>query len=151
MQSGLKKVLQFRESLIDIGFQLNFQPCTLLERFLTEPAKGLEIHQADIVNSDEPMRLLHHECFRDDVGINLIRLSLADVVLPHSRGLDRVNDTDLMTFIDKVTDKVVTVVCRRFKTDDEAVIRKGIQMRGQLLEAISVVCEFERLEKYFAI
>jgi hypothetical protein len=56
-----------------------------------------------------------------------------------------------MTFIDKVTDKVVTVVCRRFKTDDEAVIRKGIQMRGQLLEAISVVCEFERLEKYFAI
>ena len=75
----------------------------------------------------------------------------ADIVLPQRRGLDRVNDTDFMTIINKVTDRVVTVVGRRLKTDDAAVIRKGIQMRRQQLEAISVICEFERLEEYFAI
>ena len=56
-----------------------------------------------------------------------------------------------MTFINKETNKVVTIVGRRFKTDDEAVIRKGIQMRRQQLEAISVICEFKRLNEFFAI
>lgn len=54
----------------------------------------------------------HQQGFCDDEGIDLIDLGLADVFLPHSRGLNRVDDIDLMTFSNKITDKVVTVVGR---------------------------------------
>ena len=42
-------------------------------------------------------------------------------------------------------------MCRRFKTDDDglgSIIRK---LRGKPLEAITVICEFERLREYYAI
>ena len=58
------------------------------------------------------MRLLQHKSFRNDVSVNLIRLGFPDVVLSEGRGLDRVDDTDLMTVINKVTNKVVAVVGR---------------------------------------
>lgn len=60
-------------------------------------------------------------------------------------GLDRVNDTDFMTVVDEVTHKVIAVVGRRFKNDDEAVIGKSIQMRRQPLEANSVISELNGL------
>ena len=50
----------------------------------------------------------------------------------------------------KVSNKVVTVVCRRLKTDD-AVLVEGIELRDQQLEAISVICEFERLNEYLTV
>lgn len=53
----------------------------------------------------------------------------------------------------KVSHKVVAVVCRGFKTDDDAVvqIRKFRETRIQHLEAIAVICEFERLHEFSAI
>lgn len=40
--------------------------------------------------------------------------------------------------------KVVTVVCRRFKPYDDAVLVKWSQLRKQQIEAIIVICKFER-------
>ena len=53
----------------------------------------------------------------------------------------------------KVSDKVVAVVCRRFKTDDDAVVlvRKFDETGIQQLEAITVICKFERLHEFSAI
>ena len=53
----------------------------------------------------------------------------------------------------KVSYKVVAVVCRRFKTDDDAVVfkRKIGETGNQHLEAITVICEFERLHEFSAI
>ena len=58
------------------------------------------------------MRLLQHKSFRNDVGVNLIRLGLPDVVLPEGRGLDRIDDIDLMVIINEITNKVVAIVGR---------------------------------------
>ena len=82
IQPGFEKVLQFRESLIYIGLELDPQPGALFKRLLTEAVKRLEIHQVDVIDGDEPVGLLHHQGFSDDVGVNLIRFGLADVVLP---------------------------------------------------------------------
>ena len=112
MQTGFEEVLQFRKCLIYIGLELYLQPGALFERLLAEASKSLEVHQVDVIDRNEPMRLLQHKSFSNDVGVNLICLGLPDVVLPQGRGLDRVNDTDFMAFIDKETDKVVTVVSR---------------------------------------
>ena len=58
------------------------------------------------------MRLLQHKSFRNDVGVNLIRLGPSDVVLPEGRGLDRIDDIDLMVIINEITNKVVAIVGR---------------------------------------
>ena len=55
------------------------------------------------------MRLLQHKSFSNDMGVNLICLGLPDVVLPEGRGLDRINNTDLMTIINEITNKAVAV------------------------------------------
>ena len=72
--------------------------------------KSLEVHQVDVIDRNEPRRLLQNKSFSNDVGVNLIRLGLLDVVLSKDRGLDRVNDTDFMAFIEKETDNAVAVV-----------------------------------------
>lgn len=46
---------------------------------------------------------------------------------------------------------IVAIVSRLFKIDDEAVIQKEIQMRGQQLEAIRVYYEFIRLDDCFLL
>lgn len=53
----------------------------------------------------------------------------------------------------KVSYKVVAVVCRWFKTDDDAVVgvRKFNKTRLQQLEAITVIREFKRLHEFCAI
>ena len=112
MQTGFEEVLQFRKSLIHIGFILDLQPSTLFERFLAEATESLKVHQVDIKGSNEPASLLKHKCFSNDAGVNLFRLGFPDVILPESRALDRVNDTDFMAVINEVTSKVVAVVGR---------------------------------------
>lgn len=53
----------------------------------------------------------------------------------------------------KVSYKVVVVVCRGFKTDDDVVVfrRKSRETGIQHLEAITVVRKFERLHEFSAI
>ena len=62
-------------------------------------------------------------------------------------------NTHLEIFSDKVLNKVVAIVCRWFKTDDDAVglCVKRNELRDQHLEAISVICKFKRLNEYFTI
>ena len=60
-------------------------------------------------------------------------------------------NTHLVKLRNKVSNKVVTVVCRRLKTDDDAVFIERIELKDQRLEAISVICEFERLNEYFTV
>ena len=112
MQTGIEEILQFRKYLIRIGLELYLQPGAMFERLLAEAAKGLEVQQVGVIDRNEPMRLLQHKSFSNDVGVNLIRLCLSDVVFSEGRGLDRVYDTDLMPFINKETNKVVAVVGR---------------------------------------
>jgi hypothetical protein len=51
----------------------------------------------------------------------------------------------------KEFNKIIAIVSRRFKTNDEAVFVKGIQDREQHTEAIIVICEFERFNEDFTI
>lgn len=51
----------------------------------------------------------------------------------------------------KVSYKVVAIVCRRFKADDDVVRVEGIESGYQHMEAISVVRELKRFEEYFVI
>ena len=60
-------------------------------------------------------------------------------------------NTHLVKLSNKVSNKVVTVVCRRLKTDDDAVLVEEIELIDKQLEAISVVSEFERLKNYFTV
>lgn len=62
-------------------------------------------------------------------------------------------NTHVVVTGNKVSDKVVAVVCRGFKTDDDAVARAGKLPEAGLqhLEAITVIREFERLHEFYAI
>lgn len=42
MQTGVEKVLEFRKGLVNVRDQLNFQPGTLLDDFLSEPSERFE-------------------------------------------------------------------------------------------------------------
>ena len=65
--------------------------------------------------------------------------------------VNRVENTHFKILADKKTNKVVTIVCRRFKTYDDAVLVKWCQIRKQQIEAIIVICKFERLDEYIAL
>lgn len=152
MQAGLEEILQFRKCKVNIGSELDFQACPLFDRFLAEPAQPLQIHQVDVIKSDEPVGILHHECFGNHECVDFIRLSHANVILTHCGRFNRVKYTHIVMAGNKVSDKVVAIVCRRFKTDDDAVrAGKLKEMRLQQLEAITVICKFERLHEFFAI
>ena len=150
MQSGGKKVLELRKSLIHIGSQLYLSSGTLFDQFLPETAKVLQMQQADVIGCIEPVRL-HHESFGNEVSIDLIRFGLANVIFTQGGSLDRVEDTDPVVVRHKEFNKVVAVMSRRFKTNDEAVLLKGIESGDQLKEAIIVIRKFERLEDYFTV
>lgn len=150
MQAGGKKVLELQKSLIHIGSQLYLGSGTLLDRFLPETSKVLQMHQADIIGCIESVRL-HHESFGNEVSIGLIRFGLANVILLQGGSLDGVEDTDLAAMRHKESNKVVAVMSRGFKTNDEAVLLKGIESGDQLKEAIIVIRKFERLEDYFTV
>lgn len=55
MQAGSEEIQNFREELIRIGNQLDFQVGTLLHGFLTEATERLEIHQVKLIERNEPM------------------------------------------------------------------------------------------------
>ena len=68
----------------------------------------------------------------------------------HGRRLDRVKYTHMKGTGNKVSYKVVAIVCRRFKTDDDVVRFEGIESGNQHMEAISVIRELKRFHEYFA-
>ena len=74
--------------------------------------KLFKFDEIKILEGDKSERIFHHKGFRDDKCVDFVSLRFAYVVLPQGSGLDRVNDTDLTTIINKVTNKVVTVVRR---------------------------------------
>lgn len=94
---------------------------------------------------------LHHKGFGNDVRIDLVRFHLPDVVLPHRRRLDRVDDADLATSGDEEFDQVVAIMCRRFKTNDEVAVFVRSERGKQPAEAIIVICEFKRPNERFPI
>ena len=112
MQTGFEKVLNLRKDLINIGCQLNFQSGTLLYGFLTETSQCLKIHHIEIEEADESEVVLHHKSFSNHVSVDLICLSLANVIFSHLTGFDGVQHTHLVKLSNKVSNKVVTVVCR---------------------------------------
>ena len=107
----VKVVLDLRKSLINIRSQLDLSLCALLDQLHPEPTEFFQVKQGDIVLRKEPGGV-HHQSLSDDQGINLIRLGLADVILPQGRRLDRVNDTNLVIVGDKEFHKVVAVMGR---------------------------------------
>lgn len=119
MQAGLEKVLKFRKGLIQIGSKLDFKPGSLFDCFLTETAQFFEVHQIKIFKGNEPVRFLHHKSLSDNVSVNLIRLCFADVVLPHGRSRERIEDTKVIALCNKEADQVVGIMSRQFKTDDD--------------------------------
>ena len=150
MQAGSKKVLQLRKGLIHIRSQLYLGSGTLLDQFLPETAKVLQMHQADVIGSIEPVRL-HQKSFVNEVSIALIRFGLANVIFTQGGSLDRVEDTDLVVVSHKEFNKVVAVMSGGFKTNDEAVLIERIELGDQFREAIIVIRKNERLKDYFAV
>lgn len=73
------------------------------------------------------------------------------VVFTYGKRLDRVKYTHLKGTGNKVSNKVVAIVCRRFRTDDDVVRFDGIESGNQHMEAISVIGELKRFHEYFAI
>lgn len=61
-------------------------------------------------------------------------------------------NTHVVVTGNKVSDKVVAVVRRRFKTDDDDVAVAGKLNKAGLqhLETITVICEFERFHELYA-
>ena len=94
--------------------------------------------------------ILYHKSFANDVCVEFIGLRLADVVFAQGGSPDRVEHTHFVIRSDKIPCKVIAIVCRRFKTNDEAVLLEGIEDGDQQLEAITVVRELKRLDEYFA-
>ena len=78
-------------------------------------------------------------------------LRFANVVFTHNRSLDGIKNTHFVILGNKVSNKVVTVVCRRFKTNDDVALLKGTEFGKQQMEAIIVICKFERLDEYFTV
>ncbi len=153
VQAGLEEILQFGEDLVDIGSQLDLQARPLLYGLLAETAELLKVHQVKVVERDKPVGILHHKCLGNEERVDFVSLGLADVVLAHDRCLDGVQHTHAIVTGDKVSDKVVAVVCRGFKTDDDAVAGAGKLLKAGLqhLEAITVIREFERLHEFLSI
>ena len=112
MQTGFKKVLNLRENLINIGCQLDFQSGTLLNGFLPKAPQGLKIHHIEVIETYESEVILHHKSFSNNKCVELICLRFTNIVLTHLTGFDGVQHTHLAELSNKVSNKVVTVVCR---------------------------------------
>jgi len=93
MQTGLKKVLELRKDLINIGCKLNFQPSSLLDGFLIEVPHGLKIYKIKVIEGVKSVETMHHKWFSNDVCVGIICLRLVKVILSHSRSLDGVQHT----------------------------------------------------------
>lgn len=107
----VEEVLEFRESLIHIGSKLDLCGRTLLHEILAGPAQILQMQEVEILLLEQTVfgghkGLGYYEC------IHLIRLGIADISLPHGRGLDGVKDTEAVPFGNEEFDKVITVVSR---------------------------------------
>ena len=151
MQAGFEEILQFREYLIHIRSQLDFQTRPLFNGFLAEASELFKIHQVKVIKRDKPVGILHQKSLSNDVSVDLIRLGFAQIVFAHGRRFDRVEYTHFKGTGNKVSYKVVAIVCRRFKTDDDVVRIEGIESGDQHMEAISVIRELKRFHEYFAI
>lgn len=93
IQAGLNKISKFQKSLIHIGSKLSLQPSSLLYRFLRETVQFFEVHQIEIFKSNESVGLQHHKSLGDDVSADLIRLCFMDVIFPHERSREWIEDT----------------------------------------------------------
>lgn len=78
---------------------------------------------------------------RSNKCVDFICFRLANVDFKHKRSRNRVENIHLKIPTDKEPNKIVTVVCRWFKTYDDAVLVKWRQIRKQQLEAIIVICK----------
>ena len=105
---------------------------------MAETVKILEMHEIDILLVIEPVRL-YHKGLGDEKCVNPISLGLANVVLAHDRSLDRVDDTHIESPGDEEVDKVIAVVGRRFKTNDQTSSIRLIQFGEQQTEAVIFV------------
>ena len=84
--------------------------------------KGADLwHRVLILQEVHTERFLHHKSFTDNASVDFVSLRFANVVLSHSRSLDGVQHTRFVITGNKVSNKVVVVVRRRFKTNDDAV------------------------------
>ena len=79
--------------MINIGSELNFQECPLLNSFLTEASQQLKIQQFKVIKGNKPEGILHQEGFGNDECVNFVRLGNADVIFVHDRGFDSVQYT----------------------------------------------------------
>lgn len=94
--------------------------------------------------------ILYYKSFANDVCVDFIGIRCTNIVFAQGGSPDRVGHTHFVIRSDKIPCKVVAIVCRRFKTNDEAVLLEGIEIGNQQLEAITVVRELKRLDEYFA-
>ena len=64
---------------------------------------------------------MHHKSFSNNTSVDLICFRFANVILTHLTGFDGAQYTQLVKLSNKIPNQVVTVVCRRLKTDDDVV------------------------------
>ena len=93
--------VKFREFVHDNPELLDF---FLTQENVTNSYESLEDDESEVV--------LHHKSFSNHVSVDLICLSFANVIFSHLTGFDGVQHTHLVKLSNKVSNKVVTVVCR---------------------------------------
>ena len=112
MKNGFEEVLQFRKYLIIISCLFNLESGTLFDCFLSKASRGFEIHHIKLIEADKSQGILHHKSFSNHIYVDFIRLRFADVILPYLRRFDRVKNTNFVKIGNKVSNKIVTAVCR---------------------------------------
>ena len=110
MRTGFEQILKFRKGLIQIGSKLDLQQGSLFDRFLTDMPQFFEVPQIQILKGSEPIGFLHHKRLGDDVSVNLICLRFSDVIFPHGRIRERIEDTNIVVLRSKVADQVFGIM-----------------------------------------
>lgn len=80
----------FHEYLVNVGRQLELEPCPMFNGLLTKKDKLLKGHQDKVIERDKLVGSLYYICIDHIECVNVVRLGLAYVVFAHVRGFDGV-------------------------------------------------------------
>ena len=111
MQTGFEKSIESPRIPNQHKLSVGFPTGDVAYGFLLEMFQSLQIHHIEIKEIDESQVVLHHKSFSNHVSVDLICLSFVNVIFPHLTDLAGVQHTHFVKLSNKVSNKVVTVVC----------------------------------------
>ena len=115
------KGIVVRPAFGPLGVIISLEGCVALG-FSDKTSQDLKLHHVKVIETDESEGILHHKSFSNYISVDLICLRFANVILMHLTGFDGVQHIHLLKLSNKLSNKVVIVVCRRLKTDDAVLV-----------------------------